>query len=148
MVEAQGQVVKLDDDFVWVETEIKSGCNHCSSRSGCGTGILSSVLGKRRPQVRVENSLDVKPGDAVVVAVEENGIVTGSLLLYLLPLLLMIILAVVGDSFFGESGAILLALVGLVSGFWIARTLTRGAIVSKQLRPVLVRRVEPVIGFH
>ena len=148
MVEAQGLVVKVEEDFAWVETEIKSGCNHCSAKSGCGTGILSGVLGKRRPQLRVQNSLDVKLGESVVVAVEENGIVTGSLLLYLLPLLLMMVLAAIGDAVSGELWAILLGLVGLVSGFWIARVVTKGAAVARQLRPVLVRRVESFIGFH
>jgi len=148
MVEAQGQVVKIEEDFAWVETEIKSGCNHCSAKSGCGTGVLSGVLGKRRPQLRVLNSLGVKLGEAVVVAVDESGIVTGSLLLYLLPLLLMIVFAAIGSALSGEVWAIILAALGLVSGFLWARVLTRSVAVSRKLRPVLVRRVEPVIGFH
>lgn len=148
MVEAQGQVVRLDDDFIWVETEIKSGCNHCSAKSGCGTGVLSGVLGKRRPQLRVKNSLDVKVGEAVIVAVEDNGIVTGSLLLYLLPLFMMILGAAVGDTVSGEGWAIILAVVGLVSGFLVARILSSGATVTNQLRPVLVRRVESIIGIN
>jgi len=148
MVEAQGQIVKIDGDFVWVETEIKSGCNRCSARSGCGTGILSGVLGRRRPQLRVPNSLGAKVGEAVVVAVEESGVVTGSLLLYLLPLFMMIFGAVTGDTLSGEGGAIILAALGLMSGFWVAKVLTRGAAVSRQLRPVLVRRTESVVGFR
>jgi sigma-E factor negative regulatory protein RseC len=148
VVEAQGEVVKVEEGYAWVETEIKSGCNHCSAKSGCGTGVLSGVLGKRRPRLRVKNSLDVKPGESVVVAVAENGIVTGSLLLYLLPLLLMMILAAIGDAISGELWAILLGVAGLLSGFWIARVVTRGALVMRQLHPVLVRRVEPVISFH
>ena len=147
MVEAQGQVVRVENNYIWVETEIKSGCNHCSAKSGCGTGILSGVLGKRRPQIRVQNSLGVKAGEAVVVAVEENGIVTGSLLLYLMPLVLMMVAAAMGNAFAGEGWAIILAVLGLVSGFWIARALTKGVTVSRQLRPVLVRRVESVINF-
>lgn len=148
MVEAQGQVVKLDDDFIWVETEIKSGCNQCSAKSGCGTGVLSVVLGKRRPQLRVKNSLDVKVGEAVIVAVEDNGIVTGSLLLYLLPLFMMILGAAIGDAVSGEGWAIILAVVGLVSGFLVARILSSGATITNQLRPVLVRRVESIIGIN
>lgn len=148
MVEAQGQVVKVDETFAWVETEIKSGCNHCSAKSGCGTGVLSGVLGKRRPQIRVANNLGVKPGESVVVAVEENGIVTGSLLLYLVPLFMMIVLAAVGEVLSGEGWAIVLAMVGLVSGLLIARLLTKGDTVSRQLRPVLVRRVESFIGIN
>ncbi len=148
MVEAQGQVVKVEKEFVWVETEIKSGCNHCSSKSSCGTGILSGVLGRRRPQLRVENSLGAKLGEAVVVAVEESGVVTGSLLLYLLPLFMMIFGAAIGDALSGEIWAIILAAVGLLSGFWIAKVLTKGDAVSRQLHPVLVRRVESVIGFR
>ena len=147
MVEASGQIVKIDGDFVWVETEIKSGCNQCSAKSGCGTGILSGVLGRRRPQLRVPNSLGAKVGEAVVVAVEERGVVTGSLLLYLLPLFMMILGAAIGDALSGEGWAIILAALGLLSGFWIAKVLTKGAAVSKQLRPVLVRRVESVINF-
>ncbi|MDH3355415.1 MAG: SoxR reducing system RseC family protein [Chromatiales bacterium] len=148
MVEAQGHVVKVGEKTVWVETQIKSGCNHCSAKSGCGTGILSSVLGKRRPQVQVENSLDVKLGESVIVAVEEEGIVAGSLLLYLLPLFMMMVLAAVGDALSGEGWAIILAMLGLVSGLLIARTVTKGPSVAKQLRPVLVRRVESFVGFN
>lgn len=149
MVEAQGQIVKIDGDFVWVETEIKSGCNQCSAKSGCGTGILSGILGRRRPQLRVTNSLGAKVGEAVVVAVDESGVVTGSLLLYLLPLFMMICGAVIGDllSGEGEGWAIILAALGLVSGFWVAKVLTKSASVSRQLRPVLVRRVGSVINF-
>ncbi|NOR52075.1 MAG: transcriptional regulator [Gammaproteobacteria bacterium] len=145
MVEAQGQIVRVEGDFVWVETEIKSGCNHCSAKSGCGTGILSGVLAKRRPQLRVQNNLSAKIGEAVVVAVEESGVVTGSLLLYLLPLFLMILGAAIGDALSGEGWAIILAVSGLVSGLLIAKIVTKGAAVSKQLRPVLVRRVNSFV---
>ncbi len=148
MVEAQGQVVRLDDHFIWVETEIKSGCNHCVAKSGCGTGILGAVMGRRRPQLRVENNLGVKVGEAVVVAVEDSGIVTGSLLLYLIPLIMMIVGAATGDALSGEMWAIILAVVGLVSGFLIAKTLSGGAMVTNRLRPVLVRRVESMVGFN
>ena len=148
MVEAQGQVVKVEDEFVWVETEIKSGCNHCSAKSGCGTGVLSGVLGRRRPQLRVQNSLGAKVGESVVVAVEESGVVTGSLVLYLLPLFMMMFGAVIGDSLSGEVWAIILAGLGLVSGFGVAKVLTRGATVSRLLRPVLVRRVESFISIN
>ncbi len=148
MIEAQGQIITIDGDYVWVETEIKSGCNHCSAKSGCGTGILSGILGRRRPQLRVVNSLRAKVGDAVVVAVNEGGVVTGSLLLYLLPLFMMIIAAAIGDMLSGEGWAIMLAALGLLGGFGLAKILTKGATVSQQLRPVLVRRVESVVGFR
>ncbi len=90
-----GIVVEVCDDHVVVETQRQSTCGGCSLRSGCGTGLLGSVLGVRRNRVRALADLRLKPGDRVNLELSHAALLQASALMYGLPLLGLLLGAVV-----------------------------------------------------
>jgi sigma-E factor negative regulatory protein RseC len=97
MIEEQGKVVAVKDDWVWVQTERKTVCGQCSANKGCGTSVLAKVFGNKTSSIAVIKSLPVQVGDEVVIGIEENSLVKGSLLIYALPLVLLIAFGLLGE---------------------------------------------------
>lgn len=132
MLEEQGVVVELNDDFAWVRTERKSSCQQCSAKSSCGTGALSEYLGRKESDVRVIKNQAVKIGDHVTIGVEETALLTGSLLLYIVPLFTLFASAM-GYEYLSqrqnlpeqEFFVVLAGLLGLGSGFLLTRLISR-----------------------
>jgi len=87
MIEEQAAVVAVEGPWAWVRTERGSSCGGCAARSGCGSGALARLLPSQRRPIRVANTLRARPGEQVVVAIEETALLRTSLLVYLLPLL-------------------------------------------------------------
>jgi sigma-E factor negative regulatory protein RseC len=86
MIEETGQVVDVEGEFAWVESERSSTCGSCAVRQGCGTGAIARVLGRRRVRLRVLNRIGARTGDYVVIGVPGSGLVRGSLAVYAVPL--------------------------------------------------------------
>ena len=97
MIEETAQVVRVDGADVWVETRRRSTCSGCAAEKGCGTAALSKVLGNRRTLVRVLADMPLRVGDQVVIGIAEQALVRGSLAVYAVPLLLLLLGAVIGD---------------------------------------------------
>ena len=133
MIEESGLVVNtVDDDnrYVWVQTQRKSACGSCSAKSGCGTQLLSKVFGQKLNRVKVLNSCNAKPGDQVLIGLEDEAILKGSFALYFVPLISLIIFSFVSTSIakfllFSMSmidlSSILGAIFGLVIGIMVVR---------------------------
>lgn len=114
-IQEEGVVVAVAADGVWVETQRQSGCQSCSSRGGCGVGIMQKALNRRRHTVRVQTNLPVQVGDHVRLLLPAAALVQASLLMYFLPLLGLIVGAVVGQTLLGSNGA---AMIGAAIGFF------------------------------
>ncbi len=142
MIEETARVIDVRDGQALLQTERKSACQSCSVKSGCGTSTLAKVVGQRSSQIVVENTLDVKPGEQVVVAIEENALVQGSLLVYLLPLVVMLIAGVLAEQAFGnELLTIVSALAGLLFSVLLVRIILSMSGLRNTIRPHLIRRV-------
>lgn len=120
-IEELAVVAAVEGDFAWVETQRRSTCDGCQVNSGCGTAVLSKVLGTKRNRVRVRNTLNARLGNQVFVALNQNALSRGAQLVYGLPLVVMIIAAVfgakLGQSMFpaiAEIFSIVFAIAGLV----------------------------------
>lgn len=146
MIEEAGRVVEFADDIAWVETERKTTCGNCSANKGCGSAVLASVLGQRRTRVRVLNTLPARLGDEVIIGLQENALVRGSLAIYAVPLLCMLgfaLLAELVNTRLELTGTevlnIAFGLAGLALGFsWLRRYAAR---IAKDpcYQPVILR---------
>lgn len=153
MIEETATVVEVEGDFAWVETQRETACNSCAANKGCGTSVLSKVLGQRLTRVRALNRVSAAAGDTVVIGIKESALVRGSLAVYALPLVALLLAAVAGEGYATASGgnpevmAISFGLVGLAAGFlWVRRFSER---ISRDARyqPVILRRMErPISG--
>jgi sigma-E factor negative regulatory protein RseC len=85
------------------------------------------------------NKAQAEPGDRVTIAVRDGQIIRGSLALYGLPIVLMILFAIVGEGMTqGEGGPVLMGLAGLVTGFAWVRHLSRRVSQDPEHQPVVI----------
>jgi sigma-E factor negative regulatory protein RseC len=147
MLKEQGVVVSVDEHFAWIQTQRKSGCGHCSSNQECGTASLAQVFGRKQAHIKVVNDLAAKVGDQVIIGVEEQALVTGSLLLYLLPLISLFIVAVTYQTLattvtFLPSAEIFTALAGLCGlfgGLFFVKYLTKKIANNTRYQPAILK---------
>jgi len=91
MIKETATVVAIDGDTIVVEAAIKSTCNSCQSQSNCGTGVISRALAPKTQQLALTSPMPVRIGQQVTVGIPEEGILTASAWLYLLPLVVFIL---------------------------------------------------------
>jgi len=153
MIEETAQVVRVEGTDVWVETRRRSTCSGCAAEAGCGTGALSKVLGNRRTLVRVLSDQPLTVGDEVVVGISEQALVRGSLAVYAVPLLLLLVGAVLGELGAGiglwasaEAGSLALGLGGFAAGLSWLRRFSRRIQHDHNYQPVVLRRLATMAG--
>ncbi|GAB4289316.1 MAG: hypothetical protein Kow0083_02050 [Methylophaga sp.] len=124
MIEQKATVISRDGRLVWVEAERQSTCGQCQARKGCGTGLLAKHVGQRFSRLAVHTELDLKVGQQVMVSIPEQALLTGALMMYLLPLLGLFLAAVLTRmSGAGELVQIIAGLLGLAAGFFCVKRL-------------------------
>lgn len=144
MIEETAHVVAVEGEHAWVETERRSSCSSCSAK-GCGTGALSKVLGAKVQRMRVSNPVNAAEGDAVVVGIDEGVLLKGSVLVYIMPLVLMLAGGLLGEALApqwdsnGESMSLLFGLLGLGGGLLWLRAFNRHATDNPRYTAVILR---------
>jgi sigma-E factor negative regulatory protein RseC len=123
MIEQKATVISRDGELVWVEAERQSTCGQCQARKGCGTGMLAKHVGQRFSRLAVNTDLDLRVGQQVMVSIPEQALLSGALLMYLLPLLALFSAAAITRMIgAGELAQIVAGLLGLCAGFfWVKR---------------------------
>ncbi|MEH6577613.1 MAG: SoxR reducing system RseC family protein [Amphritea sp.] len=142
MIEETGRVVEVNEEAVWVETIKQSACSTCSAQKGCGQSLLAKVGDGKRLRMRVDNPayLAVDLDDQVVLGVGERSFLTASLVVYLVPLIVMFLFALIAQQqALAEPMVILFAAVGLCTGFMCSRYLSKIMGRSCNYKPVLLR---------
>ncbi|WP_019569764.1 SoxR reducing system RseC family protein [Thioalkalivibrio sp. ALE11] len=140
-IEEQGEVLDVDGHTARVRIQRRSTCGSCSARSGCGSGVLSDVLGRKPIEVRVGHSGDLQAGDTVTLGVRDTALVAGALMMYLLPLAGLIGVPALGMALFpgaGEGVLLLAGLGGLGAGLLGVRRWMRQR--DAAFRPVVLAR--------
>ena len=122
-----------------------SSCESCSLKSGCGQSSLTKLSSNHCLELDVENTLDAKSGDEVLISIPESGLMTASLRIYFIPLLLMVLGAVIGDLLDSQSDVVseiwtmLLSLAGLIIGFYWARMFSQKQAFHKDFLPKMTK---------
>lgn len=147
MLEETATVVEAAEGRAMVMAERKSSCGHCSANQTCGTSVLSNYVGKRSMGMWVIDPVGVKAGEQVIIRLQEGGLLLGSLTVYLLPLVLMIGFAMLGEGLAGnlgwnhEASAIGFSGLGILISYGWLRRFNRRIANSDLYRPVIVKRV-------
>jgi positive regulator of sigma E activity len=120
MIRCEAVVVATAGGEVWVEVpERAPSCGSCKTADACQTGLLGLGSGPRR--YRLENRIGARVGDHVQLTVADGMVWRASLLSYVLPLLLAIGGAAIGQFAAGDGGAVLGTLAGLGVGLLLLR---------------------------
>ncbi|MET0065350.1 MAG: SoxR reducing system RseC family protein [Candidatus Thiodiazotropha sp.] len=146
MLEHPARVVALQEPYAWIEAEVQSGCSSCSSNS-CSTSVIASLFGLKRNRFRVENSIQAKVGDQVLIGIPSRMVAKASVFAYLLPLIAMLTLTFVSQSLqMSISLQSLSALAGLSAGLLAVRWLTAPGGAAATQTPQLLKVLQP--GYH
>lgn len=128
MLKEIGRVVAVEPQAVWVETIPSSLCGKCAAKAGCAQGVLARGSG-HRGLVRARETEVLKASacavdDQVEIAIPESAVLSGSVLVYLAPLLSGIagVLLVQGMA---EWITVLAFAMGLGIGFVFVRVVPR-----------------------
>lgn len=148
MIEETATVVQCEDKLAWVETNRKSACNSCSVNKACGTGVISKALGVKRSRLKVINKIHADVGDDVLIGINESALLTGSFLIYMVPILSLLGFALLGELVGrqllvedSELTSILFGLIGLVLAMWWVRLKTSNLEHANQYQAVILRRL-------
>lgn len=144
MIEQEVEVIAIEGGRLLVEAERQSSCQTCSVKSGCGTSVLAKWFDRKHLRFYVENTSNATVGDRITVGLQESALTQGALLVYLLPLLVMIAVALSADYFLSVSfywrdliiaGA---ALAGLVLSLVASRYYFQQSHQQQRFNPVVL----------
>jgi len=146
MIEEQATVIEVKGDQLTLQAQTQSTCGGCAVNKGCGTSVLSKVVGRKFTQFQVANNIDAKIGDTVIVGIPEDALLKGSLVMYVLPILSMIMFALIADFLLDTSNVrdLFIAASGIL-GLALGSFLARGYFLKQSsvslFVPVVLRKV-------
>ena len=147
MIEEQIEVIEVIGNQIVLQAETKSVCGSCAVNKGCGTSLLSKVVGRKFTRFQVENSVNAVAGDTIVVGIPEDAILKGSLVMYMLPVVAMLAFAIFFDFFLPlslQSRDLAIAgvsIFGLFLGFASSRWYFQRRINAEHFSPVVLRKI-------
>ncbi len=140
MVTEEGIITGTAQTMAWVKTVRSKSCDSCDSKDSCAEGSKS-----REMIVQVENSLNAKAGDRVVIGFDAAPMLKLSFMLYIFPVIFLISGAAMGQLWapamnMGESPAsILVGLAFFALSFVVVRLFNNRFADKKEFKPFLVR---------
>ncbi len=146
MIEETALILGCEGEYADIETQPRGACGSCASSGVCGTGVFAKVVGRRKTSIRITNSINAKPGDQVVIGLQESALARTSMVFYLVPIVSMILTALVFQQIsiglgylshdpleiFGGS-------VGLFGGLWFVRVFAQRIYGDSRYQPVMLR---------
>ncbi len=146
MIEETALILNCDGKYADIETKPQDSCGGCAASSACGTGVFSKVFGNRKTVVRIVNSIKAKPGDQVVIGLQESALSRVSVVFYMVPIISMIVFALLGQGVAIKLGyilhdpfAILGGGIGLFIGLWYVRKFSKKVQADSRYQPVMLR---------
>lgn len=142
MLTETGQVVAIEPEGLWVETIQRSTCGSCQVRNGCGQHLLAQLTGRNSylwVSLQGRNPDRYRVGDTITLGVPEEVVALGSLLVYLVPLVTMLIGTTLAHYWWQrEPLTILAGLAGLLAGGAWVRWRAHQTRHDARLQPVLI----------
>jgi len=146
MITENGTVTDVNASFAFIKTIRSSACESCSSKGSCGTADNSKEM-----IVTVKNTLNVVKGDVVVIGLETRPMLFLTFLLYVFPIILLILGAIIGNSL-APSFNMDPSFTSMISGFsffgiafYFIRKKNTSLSQKEEYKPFLVRKRSTVI---
>ncbi len=142
MIEEQALVLsEAKHGYVNVKIQRQSACESCQLKSGCGQSALTKFASNKCIEFSVSNNINAKPGDIVSLAISEQGLLSASLLMFMMPLLLMLFVSIFTKSILGwpDEGVAVSGLISLLIGFGYARYFAKQHSDDERFKPEMIR---------
>ena len=142
MIEEQALVLSdAKHGFVNVKIHRQSACEGCQLKSGCGQSALAKMSDSKCIEFSVFNSIHAKPGDIVSLSISEQGLLSASLIMFMLPLLIMLATSVFLKSALNlpDEMVAIGGLFSLLLGFLAARFYAQHNKDDERFKPEMVR---------
>ena len=146
MITENAIVVSVEGDQTWIETQRKSTCAKCSASAGCGTSVLSKVIGNKLSRMKAINDIGAQVGDEVEVGLTEHSLLKGAFMAYLSPLIYLFLFSFVGQflSDLLEYNNELLIIIFAVFGFYIGmrklKSFSTSISGNESYQPVILKK--------
>lgn len=146
MITEVGIVTRTSASTAWVKTRRAGACEGCSSKGSCGTANSQKDM-----VVTVKNTLNVQEGDHVIIGLETGPILFLTFLLYVFPIILLTIGALIGNSLapYTEMNPSLLSMITGFSffglSFYFIRKKNNSLSKKEAYKPFLVRKKSSII---
>lgn len=140
----RGRVIDIDTTgsslLAEVEVEQAPSCARCASGKGCGAGLLAGDR-RRRVHAQVANGMEIRAGDEVRIELAPRNLLRASWLVYGLPLTGAVTTAAMAYLLqFGDLGAAIAAIFGVVAGMRLAHHRLRDTACLREFTPTIVER--------
>lgn len=145
MTETLGVVIRAEGEFALVESEAGTGCGRCDSVNGCASASLGKLFCSTPRRFRLPNHVGARPGERVVLGVEDGAVARSAGAAYGLPLVLLVAGAAVGAGLGDAPGtrdlyALAGATAGLLAGLAGGRRINARTCVDPRFLPRILRR--------
>lgn len=146
MIQEWGRVMVVEPGAVQIETLRRSTSSDCSASAGCGHGLAERLgvfrgRGRMSPlTLRNPASSSLKPGDGILLGMDEDLLLKSALLFYLSPLIGMFALALLAARLdLGEPLIIVAGLAGFLLAWLFVRRRARRHMDDPAMQPVVLR---------
>ena len=136
LAEEVATVSFIKGEYAYLKAESASACSSCSAKSGCGA--KTATKSDSNYTLRVKNTLNLKQGDSVVLSLEANKLLLGTVIMYILPLIMLFIFAYLGKVGYGEAGSIAGGIIGLLGGLLLIRKILFKDGMAKNFEPTVI----------
>jgi len=152
MITETATVISIENNQTWIETHRRTACGQCSANKGCGTSVLSKVVGNKLSKMKAINKINAKVGDEVVVGLNENSLLKGAFMTYLSPLLHLFFFAFIGQYLANtlqmannELWVILSAVLGFYLGMRKLKGFSTGISNDEDYQPVILKKTNSIL---
>lgn len=147
MIEEQAQVIEIKGNILFLQAQTQSACGSCVANKGCGTSLLAKVVGRKFTHFQAENNVNAKVGDIVVVGLAEDALLKGSMVMYIIPILAMLVFALLADylltsdALYRDLMIAATAMMGLVWGSLLSKWYFARESSVRIFAPVVLRKI-------
>ena len=147
MIEEQAQVIGVSGEQLVLQVQTQSTCGSCAASKGCGTSVLSKVVGGKFTRFQAENNIDATVGDTVIVGISEDALLKGSMMMYIVPIIAMMLFALLSDYVLAASAdsrdlvIAVTAFFGFFAGSYASKCYFQRRSNSQRFTPVVLRKV-------
>ncbi|KAB8309513.1 SoxR-reducing system protein RseC [Erwinia endophytica] len=139
MMREWATVVSWQDGVATLHSEMKTSCNSCSARKGCGSHMLNKLGPKNAHVMKIASAEPLQVGQRIELGIEEKSLLSSALLVYMTPLSGLFLIAGLFQSLFNSDlSAAVGALLGGIGGFIVAKGISSYWGKSASFQPVIL----------